>query len=336
MNNFKTLKNYFFYKSNLVCELENNSYANLLIKNKDTFLNERNAFVTPTYKKNITYKTINELILTEENLNTINSIVCESCNINFISLTNFNFLTHLNCSFNNINKLIIPPSLTDLKCNNNNLVELFVPKNLVFLNCSNNNLKKITFEENSNCKILLCKTNSLKELDCNNKLRFLFCQHNQLTSLNLKNVIIVNCSNNLINHIVFNINPLLKSFISLNNNFKKIYIPYYIKNICLYNENLETIYLNQQDYNNKTFVQSLGFINFNKIKKVDIKIFLTHINNNSVNEDDLCSICLCELDTDLYKTSCNHIFHLNCIRKIKNYLCPLCRKNIFFENLITF
>ena len=28
-----------------------------------------------------------------------------------------------------------------------------------------------------------------------------------------------------------------------------------------------------------------------------------------------CSICWCNLENDLYKTKCNHYFHLNCIFK---------------------
>jgi uncharacterized protein with PIN domain len=54
-----------------------------------------------------------------------------------------------------------------------------------------------------------------------------------------------------------------------------------------------------------------------------------------------CSICLDNMDTDIYKTECKHEFHEDCIREYVNYInrdvnrsnmnfirCPLCNKEI--------
>jgi hypothetical protein len=56
---------------------------------------------------------------------------------------------------------------------------------------------------------------------------------------------------------------------------------------------------------------------------------------------DTCSICLDNMEIDIYKTECNHEFHEDCIREYVNYInrdvnrsnmnfirCPLCNKDI--------
>lgn len=46
-----------------------------------------------------------------------------------------------------------------------------------------------------------------------------------------------------------------------------------------------------------------------------------------------CPICLSDLnDVFKIKTSCNHIFCLQCFVKLKDFLCPLCRID-FEDNL---
>ena len=47
-------------------------------------------------------------------------------------------------------------------------------------------------------------------------------------------------------------------------------------------------------------------------------------------KENLCSICLSELKTDVIKLNCNHIFHLFCINswKLRNNICPICRRAI--------
>ena len=48
-----------------------------------------------------------------------------------------------------------------------------------------------------------------------------------------------------------------------------------------------------------------------------------------------CSICLTKIENDVYKTSCNHIFHRKCYEQWLNYnlKCPLCRSNNEFKKL---
>lgn len=46
-----------------------------------------------------------------------------------------------------------------------------------------------------------------------------------------------------------------------------------------------------------------------------------------------CPICYSSLE-NIYsiKTPCNHEFCLNCISKLKETICPICRKNIQLKN----
>ena len=42
-----------------------------------------------------------------------------------------------------------------------------------------------------------------------------------------------------------------------------------------------------------------------------------------------CSICLNNMDEGTYKKlTCNHIFHTDCLKKLKKMVCPYCRENI--------
>ena len=50
-----------------------------------------------------------------------------------------------------------------------------------------------------------------------------------------------------------------------------------------------------------------------------------------------CSICLDFLDdyNEILTLDCNHKFHYNCIKNIKNNLCPYCRDKIIKKNVCT-
>ena len=41
--------------------------------------------------------------------------------------------------------------------------------------------------------------------------------------------------------------------------------------------------------------------------------------------NDNCSICLENMEEDIYSGSCGHCFHEKCILSMKNEECPLCR-----------
>ena len=57
-------------------------------------------------------------------------------------------------------------------------------------------------------------------------------------------------------------------------------------------------------------------------------LFKRSIMNNSEPDESICSICLTELDANVYKTGCGHKFHVDCIKAtIDNECnCPLCKK----------
>ena len=43
-----------------------------------------------------------------------------------------------------------------------------------------------------------------------------------------------------------------------------------------------------------------------------------------------CSICLEKInEKNFCLTECEHLFHFSCVTKVKNGLCPLCRKELF-------
>ena len=46
------------------------------------------------------------------------------------------------------------------------------------------------------------------------------------------------------------------------------------------------------------------------------------------NTSENCSICLLELDDNLYITECNHLYHRKCFIKCKTNICPLCRTTV--------
>ena len=49
-----------------------------------------------------------------------------------------------------------------------------------------------------------------------------------------------------------------------------------------------------------------------------------------------CSICLEKIESNqkIIKLKCNHTFHIKCLSKIHNHLCPLCRQKINLNNNI--
>ncbi len=63
------------------------------------------------------------------------------------------------------------------------------------------------------------------------------------------------------------------------------------------------------------------------------KLDVIKINEDHLSEDLECSICIdkFELEQDVIKLNCNHLFHKNCIKShLLNYnnKCPLCRENV--------
>lgn len=74
-----------------------------------------------------------------------------------------------------------------------------------------------------------------------------------------------------------------------------------------------------------------------KVNPIFQSFFSNYFINNEAEagytQHEVCSICLEESKTDLYKTKCNHIFHTECIndwlvKNITNFSCPICRSKI--------
>lgn len=49
---------------------------------------------------------------------------------------------------------------------------------------------------------------------------------------------------------------------------------------------------------------------------------------------EVCSICLENLKDNDIILSCKHIFHLECLIKLKQFKCPLCRKKFNIRKLL--
>lgn len=47
-----------------------------------------------------------------------------------------------------------------------------------------------------------------------------------------------------------------------------------------------------------------------------------------------CSVCLDNIkENDKIILECNHVFHKDCIKKLNNFICPLCRSNINIKKI---
>ena len=75
---------------------------------------------------------------------------------------------------------------------------------------------------------------------------------------------------------------------------------------------------------------------------------MTHVNINSLNKDDACTICMRNFyekdvkDMEIVETHCNHYFHKKCLMDHRDYpnkynmnpLCPLCRRSLLTKSWI--
>ena len=89
---------------------------------------------------------------------------------------------------------------------------------------------------------------------------------------------------------------------------------------------LNTIDTRDLNEGNEEEQEKLSEEDFNKLEVIKI-------NEGHLLEDLECSICIdkFELEQDVIKLNCNHLFHKNCIKShLLNYNsnCPLCRENV--------
>lgn len=85
------------------------------------------------------------------------------------------------------------------------------------------------------------------------------------------------------------------------------------------------------DGNNLVINNNLRINNLYKLS-TNIVYFYKIITPVKLNTDEICSICLEKMDdyntNAICKLKCNHLFHINCIKKSiisNNYKCPNCR-----------
>lgn len=56
----------------------------------------------------------------------------------------------------------------------------------------------------------------------------------------------------------------------------------------------------------------------------------SYLNVNYIESNDDCPICMEKLEKCV-KTQCSHYFHYDCIEKINDNLCPLCRQYLIYQ-----
>ena len=96
-------------------------------------------------------------------------------------------------------------------------------------------------------------------------------------------------------------------------------------------------HFNTNPYNNNNNNNNNNFISLESKKEENINIpwlKKTKFNEEIKNKykDEICSICMEEINRDISITKCNHIFHYNCIGKYINDYgkkeCPICRRDL--------
>jgi membrane-anchored protein YejM (alkaline phosphatase superfamily) len=130
-------------------------------------------------------------------------------------------------------------------------------------------------------------------------------------------------------------------FDSLINNLVRDMDSYRFLNSLIYNYPIyDNIYDNIYDYDyeeeddpiNRVLEQSLE--EYNSLEKTDYNLIIASqrfetLNDDIKNDNKNCSICIIDFEKDdmISITSCNHIFHTDCIKEWGKYKtdCPICR-----------
>lgn len=109
------------------------------------------------------------------------------------------------------------------------------------------------------------------------------------------------------------------------------YLDNELKNIIL-NCKSEPIFKNLGDTILKK-ICVLFKVNINSDKNKLLKDLTKQYNLYKNGEKKKCPICLEYLESlNICKTSCGHEFHLSCIMENNKNSCPLCRKELFYNN----
>lgn len=128
----------------------------------------------------------------------------------------------VDCSFNQITKLILPASVKVLACSGNQLTKLILPAGIKDLYCHHNQLSKLILPPS--IKRLYCDHNQLTHLDLPTDVVEIDCSHNQLTHLDIPpGVRKVDCSHNQLSELT--LPPSVTEILCNENNLYRFILP---------------------------------------------------------------------------------------------------------------
>lgn len=263
-----------------------------------------------------------------EDFNNLTVLSCSNNNLTSLNVTNNLRLKQLFFSFNQIQNIDITKNLELIIfwCDNNELTNINVSNNLnlISLITSNNPIEDLDVSNNLNLNVLVCENNLLTNLNITNNtaLTRLDCANNQLTTINTTNntnLTSINCSNNLINALNFSNNASLQRLVTTTNELTELDVS---SNRSLLNLDFEDNQINTINIsNNRNLVELKA--NRNLLETL----------NTSTNLDLLVINCDFNALTELDITTNNKLKALSCAN---NLLCIINAKNGNPTNLTVF
>lgn len=198
----------------------------------------------------------------------LNTLLCSSCGMTKLDLSETPWLIELSCSGNELQSLDVSmlPELRTLFCDSNqlSLLDLSANPKLIELTCGGNQLTSLNVTQNAALEILYCGNNQLTELDLsgNTSLCVLGCSNNRLGSLDISSnphIEDFNCASNQLTELDLHANAKLCQFICSNNQISNLELSHCkslnwvrCENNCLKNLDLrQNLYLTEVlcDYN---------------------------------------------------------------------------------------
>lgn len=161
----------------------------------------------------------------------LNTLLCSSCGMTELDLSEIPWLLELHCSGNELQSLDVSmlPELKTLSCGSNqlSLLDLSANPKLIELSCGGNQLTALNITQNAALQILYCGYNQLTELDLsgNPSLAVLGCGNNRLGSLDISSnpyIFDFNCENNQLTELNLDANTRLCQFICSNNQISNL------------------------------------------------------------------------------------------------------------------
>ncbi|TDR25482.1 T9SS type A sorting domain-containing protein [Flavobacterium cheniae] len=208
----------------------------------------------------VPYSNITSLVGLEAFVN-LEFFNCEGNNVQSLDLTQNTEVKYLQCSYNQINSLILSQclNLTQLHCYNNNLVAIDLTQNtaLNYLFCSTNQLTNLDLTSNRNLESLIINYNQITELNLTNnlELKYLSCLSNQIVELDVsknKNLEYLDCSYNQLIYLFLKNNNVIWDYYTSNNGNTLIFA--YNPNLIYVCADIEDINMVQQKVNSYNLI----------------------------------------------------------------------------------